>query len=473
MSDACIAVLGLARSGRAASLLALARGLDVYASDAGNSAAALEAAQLIRAAGGSADVGGHDAARIAECDLLVVSPGIPPTAPILQDPRVANVPQISELEFAARHLRSRVIAVTGTNGKTTVTALTAHLLEAAGIDAIAAGNIGLPLSEVALAGDQPEIVVVEASSFQLAGIDRFDPEIGIVTNLSPDHLDRYPSVEAYYADKQRLFRNAHPDSRWILNGDDAAVLALAGDARGLRWLFTVKERLGIGQRGAWLEDGELLARTDPASDPVHLVRTDELPLIGPHNQANALAAACAALLAGAAPVLVRDGLRTFRPLEHRMEPVVDANDILWVNDSKATNLESTRVALRGIERPVVLLLGGRHKGEAYSGLLPDARGHVRVVIAYGESAPIIEADLGRELRVVRVDGDFVQVVEAAAQHASAGDVVLLSPACSSYDMFENYEQRGHRFRELAREIVARGMRGLEVTNGGLEVANGA
>ena len=468
-----IAVLGLARSGRAASLLALARGMDVYASDASSSAAAVEAAQLIRAAGGSADVGGHDAARIGECDMLVVSPGIPPTAPILTDARLASVPRLSELEFAARHLRSRVIAVTGTNGKTTVTALIAHLLEASGIDAIAAGNIGLPLSEVAQAEDQPEIVVVEASSFQLAGVDRFDPEIGVVTNLSPDHLDRYPSVEAYYADKQQLFRNAHPDSRWILNGDDPAVLALAGEARGLRWLFTVKGALSDGQRGAWLDGGELLARIEPASDPVHLVRADELPLIGPHNRANALAAACAALLAGAAPVLVRDGLRTFRPLEHRMEPVVDANDILWVNDSKSTNLEATRVALRGIERPVVLLLGGRHKGEAYSGLLPDARGHVRVVIAYGESAPIIEADLGRELRVVRVDADFAQVVEAAAQHATAGDVVLLSPACSSYDMFENYEERGRRFRELAREIVARGMRGMEVENGGLEVANGA
>ena len=460
-----IAVIGLARSGRAASLLALSRGVDVYASDAGDSTAVREAAQLIRAAGGAADIGGHDAARIAECELLVVSPGVPPTAPILSHPRVARMPQISELEFAARHLRSRVIAVTGTNGKTTVTALIAHLLEAAGMDAVAAGNIGLPLAEVAHSEDQPEIAVVEASSFQLAGIDRFDPEIGIVTNLSPDHLDRYPSVEAYYADKQQLFRNAHPESRWILNGDDPAVLALAGDARGLRWLFTVKGALGDGQRGAWVADGELLARIDPASDPVHLVRADELPLIGPHNQANALAAALAALLAGAAPVLVRDGLRTFRPLEHRMEPVVDANGVLWVNDSKATNLESTRVALRGVERPVVLLLGGRHKGEPYTGLLPEARGRVRVVIAYGESAALIESDLADSLRVVRLGSDFTRVIETAANNAMPGDVVLLSPACSSYDMFESYEERGRRFRELAREVVARGMQGLEVANG--------
>ena len=457
-----IAVLGLARSGRAASLLARARGYDVYASDANDSPAAREAADAIRAAGGSAETGGHDIARIAECDLIVVSPGIPPTASVFADPRVARVPQISELELASRHLRSRVVAVTGTNGKTTVTSLIAHLLDAAGMDAIAAGNIGLPLSEVARSDDQPEIVVVEASSFQLAGVDRFDPEIGVLTNLSADHLDRYPSVDAYYADKRNLFRNAHPDSRWILNGDDAAALALAGDARGLRWVFTLDGPLPEGQRGAWRANDELYARIDPSLPPVRLVRTEELSLIGPHNHANALAASVAALLVGAAPVLVREGLRSFRPLEHRMEPVIDANGVLWVNDSKSTNLDSTRVALRGVDRDVVLLLGGRHKGEPYSGLLPEARGHVRVVVAFGEAASRIVDDLGRELAVVRVDGDFSRVLETAAHHARPGDVVLLSPACSSYDMFENYEERGKRFRELARAIAARG---LEVSNG--------
>ena len=457
-----IAVLGLARSGRAASLLALARGLDVYASDAGDTPSAREAADAIRAAGGSAETGGHDAARIASADLLVVSPGIPPTAPILTDASVAQVQQISELEFASRYLRSRLIAVTGTNGKTTVTSLIAHLLEAAGIDAVAAGNIGLPLSEVARSDDQPDIAVVEASSFQLAGVDRFDPEIGVVTNLAADHLDRYPSIEAYHADKQKLFRNAHPSSRWILNGDDKAVLDLAGDARGLRWCFTLNGPLPEGQRGAWRANDELFARIDPALPPVRLVRIEEMSLLGPHNHANALAASVAALLAGAAPVLVRDGLRSFRPLEHRMEPVIDANGVLWVNDSKATNVESTRVALRGIDRPVVLLLGGVHKGEPYTGLLEEARGHVRVVVAYGEAASTIMADLSRELPVVTVSGTFDRVLETAAHNARPGDVVLLSPACSSFDMFANYEERGRRFRELARSI---GSRGMEVANG--------
>ena len=457
-----IAVLGLARSGRAAALLALARGYDVYASDAAATPAALEAVEAIRAAGGRAEAGAHDLDAIAACDRLVVSPGIPPEAAVFQDARIAALPRVSELEFAAGFLRARVVAVTGTNGKTTVTSLIAHLLETAGIDVVAAGNIGLPVADVARHDDQPEVVVVEASSFQLAGIDTFDPEVGVVTNLAPDHLDRYPDAATYYADKQRLFRNAHPDSRWILNGDDAAVLELAGDARGLRWLFTLAGPLGEGQRGAWLEGRELAARVEPAADPVHLGRIEDLSLLGPHNHANALAASLAALLMGAAPVLVREGLRTFRPIEHRLEPVIDAAGVLWVNDSKATNLASTRVALRSMDRPVVLLLGGRHKGEPYSGLLPDAAGRVRVVVAYGEAAPTIVADLGAHLPVVRVAGSFDRVLEVAAHESFPGDVVLLSPACSSYDMFESYEERGNRFRELARVIAARK---LEVANG--------
>lgn len=457
-----IAVLGLARSGRAAALLALARGYEVYASDAADTAPAREAAEAVRLAGGRADAGRHDLDAIARCDLLVVSPGIPPSAPALQDARVAGVPRVSELEFAARHLRSRVVAVTGTNGKTTVTALIAHLLDTAGLEAVAAGNIGLPLSDVARHDEQPEIVVVEASSFQLGGVDTFDPEIGVFTNLAPDHLDRYPNVAAYYADKQRLFRNAHADSRWILNGEDPRVLELAGDARGLRWLFTLNGPLPEGQRGAWREGHDLAARVEPSADVVHLGRSDDLGLIGPHNQANALAASLAALLMGAAPVVVRDGLRRFAPIEHRLETVLDAGDVKWVNDSKATNLESTRVALRGMDRPVVLLLGGRHKGEPYDGLLEEAQGRVRSVIAYGEAASIIVADLGARLPVIPVTGSFDDVVAAAARTARRGDVVLLSPACSSYDMFADYEERGRRFKELVRATAGRE---LEVANG--------
>ncbi|HEX6937773.1 MAG TPA: UDP-N-acetylmuramoyl-L-alanine--D-glutamate ligase [Longimicrobiales bacterium] len=442
-------MLGLARSGRAAAELALAVGDRVYASDGGDSPALREAAEAVRRAGGDAEVGGHSAERLATCDELVISPGIPPTAPILADPRVARLPKISELEYAFRHLRCPVIAVTGTNGKSTTTALTSHLLRAAGLDAPAAGNIGLALSEVARRAAAPDWVVVEASSFQLADIDTFAPRIGVVTNLAPDHLDRYPSVAAYYADKARLFENATDGSAWVLNGEEPEVFALAGAAPGRRYVFRVHGALAPGVEGGFVTDaGELVLRTESGETP--LVHASELQILGEHNRANALAAALAAVLAGADADAVREGLRSFRALSHRLEPVVERDGVLWINDSKATNVESTRVALRSMTRPTVLLLGGRHKGEPYTTLLPELKSRVRAVVAYGEAAPIVMDDLAAEVPVERVDAPFEAVVARAAALARPGDVVLLSPACASFDMFRDYEDRGRRFAALAR-----------------------
>ena len=442
-----VAILGLARSGRAAAELALAVGDRVFASDAGDSAEVRDAAEAVRRAGGEAEVGGHTVERLAECDLLVVSPGIPPTAPVFRDPRIERLPRISELEYAFQHLRSPVIAVTGTNGKSTTAALTGHLLQAAGLDAPVAGNIGLALSAVALREAAPDWVVVEVSSFQLADIESFAPRIGVVTNVSPDHLDRYPSVEAYYADKARLFANATPESRWVLNGEDPEVLRLVGGAPGRRYLFRVRTAPAAGEYGGFVSgDGDLVLRLEEGE--AALVRVDELRLLGEHNRANALAAALAAVLAGAGLDAVREGLRTFTGLEHRLQVVAEKGGVLWVNDSKATNVASTRVALRSMTRPTVLLLGGRHKGEPYSRLLPELTERVKVVVAYGEAAPIVEADLRRRVWVERVDGPFEAVVARAAELAAPGDAVLLSPACASYDMFANYEERGRRFIEL-------------------------
>ena len=446
-----VAILGLARSGRAAAELALAVGDRVFASDASDSAEVRDAAEAVRRAGGEAEVGGHTIERLAECDVLVVSPGIPPTAPVLRDPRIRRLPRISELEYAFQHLRSPVIAVTGTNGKSTTAALTGHLLQAAGLDAPVAGNIGLALSVVALRESAPDWVVVEVSSFQLADIESFAPRIGVVTNVSPDHLDRYPSVEAYYADKARLFANATPESRWVLNGEDPEVLRLAGGAPGRRYLFRVRTAPAAGEYGGFVSrDGELVLRLEEGE--AALVAVDELRLLGEHNRANALAAALAAVLAGAGLDAVREGLRTFKGLEHRLQVVAEKGGVLWVNDSKATNVASTRVALRSMTRPTVLLLGGRHKGEPYSHLLPELTERVKVVVAYGEAAPIVEADLRGRVRVERVDGPFEAVVARAAELAAPGDVVLLSPACASYDMFANYEERGRRFAELVEAL---------------------
>jgi UDP-N-acetylmuramoylalanine--D-glutamate ligase len=445
-----VGILGLARSGRAAARLARERGHAVFASDAGSGAETAAAAREIEALGGAVEIGSHSPEQLSACDVIVISPGVPPTAEILADPAVAGVPRISELEFAYRELGAAVIAVTGTNGKSTTTAMIAHLLTVAGFDAVAAGNIGVALSEVALRPEQPDWVVVEASSFQLADIDTFAPQIGVLTNLSPDHLDRYASVEAYYADKARLFRNATRASIWVLNAEDTAVTKMPGEADGRRRVFRVNTQLLADEEGGWIDgSGDLCLRI--GEQHIRLLNAGELRVLGAHNHANALAAAVAAFCAGADAAAIADGLRSFGGLEHRLEVVAEAAGVLWINDSKATNIGSTAVALRSVERPVILLLGGRHKGESYTALLDAMAGRVRRVIAFGEAGELVGEELGAHVQVDRIAGTLEDVVEHARRVARPGDAVLLSPACASFDMFRDYEERGRRFSALARQ----------------------
>ena len=447
-----IGIIGMARSGRAAALLALVNGHSVYVSDSGDTASLRKTAEALRAEGAQVELGGHSIETLAGCDLLVVSPGVPPTIPALQDARVRAVRRVSELEFAYWFLNSPVIAVTGTNGKSTTTAMIAHVLQRAGMDAPAAGNIGLALSEIAVRPEQPDWVVVEASSFQLADIERFTPRVGVVTNLSPDHLDRYQSVDAYYADKARLFENSNQYSVWVLNGDDAAVVQLPGSAQGRRFYFRTSGELRKSEAGAFLnERGGLVLRL--GSIDTEVVRGGELPLLGKHNEANALAAMIAAAAAEIPLEAIHDGLVSFRGLPHRLEVVRDLDGVVWINDSKATNISSTRVALESMTRPTILLLGGKHKGEPYTELLDVLRQRVKLVIAYGEAAPIIEEDLKGKVALERVHGSFEEVVDRAAAAAHGGDVVLLSPACSSFDMFTNYEERGDQFKALVANLA--------------------
>jgi UDP-N-acetylmuramoylalanine--D-glutamate ligase len=459
MTPGRIGVLGLARSGRAAARLALASGSAVYASDAGDSEALREAASEIRRLGGETETGGHSVSRLADCGLLVVSPGIPPDAPLLRDPRLAHVPWTSELEFAFRHLKPPVIAVTGTNGKSTVTAWIAHMLRQAGTEAVAAGNIGLPLSEVALSEQPPEWVVVEASSYQLGRIDTFAPRVGVVTNLAPDHLDRYPNVGAYYADKAHLFDNAHADSVWVLNGDDRAVMGLAGDVPGKRLLF--RAATPPDGDGAWADRHDNLLLRKDGRDEL-LVHAGELRLLGGHNRVNALAAALAASAVVGDAVSLRPGLRSFPPLRHRLEPLGTVRGVLWVNDSKATNVASARVAIESMDRPTVLLLGGRPKNESFGDLAPSIIGRVKAVVAYGESAEQVERELGAGVAVERPAGGLRGAVWRAAELAERGDAVLLAPACASFDLFRDYEDRGRQFTRLVEELAG----------GPLEVAHG-
>ncbi len=435
-----VAVIGLGRSGVAATRLLLRAGRPVYASDAGKFSALEDLAQGLRVLGAAVDLGGHDLARIERAGLCVVSPGVPPDAPPLAAARRAGVPVQAEAELGLEALGGvPYIAVTGTNGKTTTTALIAHLLASTGCRAEAAGNIGTPLSEIALEPVTPEWLAVELSSFQLHDMECVEPDVGVLTNLAPDHLDRYAGLADYYEDKRRLFQRASDDSVWVTNADDTASQDVARGVAGMHLRFSVKDRAD-----GWYDAGAGLLRI--GSEPL-LVRS-ELALMGDHNVANALAAALAVHATGVSLPEIAKGLITFVALEHRMEPVRETGGVLWINDSKATNIASTEMAVRALTRPFVLLLGGRHKGEPYTRLGPLLAGRCRAVIAYGEAGPLVVQDLADSGTEVVPEGSFDAVMARARALAEPGDAVLLSPACSSYDMFTNYEARGRRFREI-------------------------
>ena len=436
------AVVGLMRSGRAAALLLRREGVPVYASDAADKPGLRENAAALRQAGCEVELGRHDLEKVARAGVVILSPGVPPDAPAVAAARAAGVPVVAELDLAARFLgETRLIVVTGTKGKSTTTACVAHLLAALGLgDAGGAGNIGTALAEVALAGKSPPWLAVEASSFQLHDAPALAPAVGVLTNLSPDHLDRYGTVEAYYADKALLYRNARAGSRWVTNADDPAALMMAADAAGSHETFSLVQRAAAGfydRKAQWL-----VVRGTP------LLKRADLHLLGDHNVANALAAVLAIPPAEADRERLVPALASFRPLHHRLEPVREIGGVLWVNDSKATVLSAVEVALQSMTRPVVLLLGGRPKLESFAGLAPALKG-VKTVVAYGEAAPLIERDLATAARVDRVvGGDFEAVLARARAVAQPGDAVLLAPGCTSFDMFANAEERGERFRTI-------------------------
>ncbi len=442
-----VAILGLGKSGTAAARLLAARGAVVYASDAFDGDNQRDAARALRAEGIEAETGGHNVSRVLTSRLVVVSPGIDPATEVRMAIREAGVRTVAEVEVAFRNLESRVIAITGTNGKTTTTELCGHLLREGGLDALAAGNIGTPLSEIALLDDQPDWLAVELSSFQLADLETFDPDIGVLLNLAPDHLDRYATLESYYEDKRRLFANASDQSRWIVNSDDAGVRAMADGVAGSVLHVSCD---GPVPNGAYLDDEKCLTASWNGQIESWLPQSD-LQLVGRHNAMNAMVAGLAASLAGCATEDLRRGLRSFEPLPHRLQPVGEYDGVLWVNDSKGTNISATRVAVEAFQRPVVVLLGGRHKGESYQALLPVLREHARTVIAFGEAAPRIVGDLTGQVPLT-VASSMDDVVGIARQVAEPGDVVLLSPACSSFDMYSNYAARGDAFTEAVRKL---------------------
>jgi UDP-N-acetylmuramoylalanine--D-glutamate ligase len=438
-----VAVVGLGKSGVSATLLLRERKLPVYASDTGSGPIYEEWARTLCGAGAQVDIGEHDLARIARGVAVVVAPGVPPNVAALEAAREAGLEIYAEVDVGFVALKkSRCVGITGTNGKTTTTSLIAEVLTSSGLRAETAGNIGRPLCEVARSEDPPAWLALELSSFQLHDAPHLKPAVGVLTNLAPNHLDRYTSLEEYYGDKARLFRNADHASIWVTNADDPAVQRMTKSVPGKHVRFSIQRRADAWYDRAggrlMLGDSEVLPR-------------GMLPLLGDHNVANALAATLVASLVGSPVDSIAEGLRSFRAIPHRVEPIREVDGVLWINDSKSTNISSTEVAVAALDRPFVLLLGGRHKGEPYTRLAERLKNRCRAVVAYGEAGPLIVRDLGASVKVVPASG-FSEVLATARKLARPGDAVLLSPACSSYDMFRNYEERGERFRAAVQAL---------------------
>jgi UDP-N-acetylmuramoylalanine--D-glutamate ligase len=439
-ADGEVAVLGLGASGVAVTTLLATRGVRVYASDANEqpTAAAAEL-QTLDPALVSVEFGGHDNARVSAALTVITSPGIPPGAPPLLAARNANVEVLAEAEVGLSLLtEAHYVAITGTNGKSTTTAMIEQVMRTAGRSAVAAGNIGLPVSTICLEQTPPDWLALELSSFQLHDMPSVDPDVTVLTNIVPDHLDRYANFAEYRDDKALVFRNAGPQSVIVSNLDDPVSRALIADVPGRHLSFSIS-----ANADAWYDASarQLMLGKQP------LMARDELPLLGDHNVANALAAALAVHATGVQANAIRDGLKAFAALPHRMELVGELNGVTFINDSKATNIASTQVALAAMDQPFVLLLGGRHKGESYTLLADQLAADCVAVVTFGESASQVVTELGGVLTVESVT-NLADAVERARELVEPGGAVLLSPACSSYDMFDNYQQRGESFRSL-------------------------
>jgi UDP-N-acetylmuramoylalanine--D-glutamate ligase len=433
-----VTVMGAARSGVAAAELLVRRRADVTLTDVRDR---LEDDARLRQAGVVLELGGHREATFTGADLIVLSPGVPLRQPVLEAARRAGVAIIGELELAARWLRGRVVAITGTKGKSTTTTLTGRMLEAGGHRVMVGGNIGNALSAQVDESTEDTIHVVETSSFQLETIDAFHPWIAVLLNFSPDHLDRHASVEEYAAAKGRIFVN-QDDRDWaVLNADDEPSQAIARLARSRRLLFSMGDTLAEGV----VLSGDTIVRRTPDGD-LPLVPLSAVRLLGRHLIADVLAASAVALLAGVDGRAMTRAVEGFGGLEHALEPAGEIGGVQFVNDSKATNIESARRAIESFSDGLVVILGGKFKGGSFAELVEPLSARGARVVAIGESRPLVaEALRGR----VPVDeaGDMAAAVRKAFAAAPPGGTVLLAPACASFDMFRDYAERGRVFKQ--------------------------
>ncbi len=448
-----ILVIGLGASGEAAARYLLARVPEEVGSvtvvDSGSHDRLADVAAELAALGAHVRLGVEEVE--GTFDLGVASPGIRPSAPIMESAKRACGRVISEIELAWLESSSPWIAITGTNGKSTTTALVTHLLNAGGTPAVLVGNYGPPAIASVADSDELTVLVAEVSSFQLALTESFHPRVSVLLNITPDHADWHGTHDAYVADKTRVFANQGAGDTAIVDVDDAGSAPFAESTENAG-IETV--RVSLNRRfmpGAGLFDGALALETPGGL--VRLVGPEELQVRGAHNVSNALAAAAAAHAVGVSAASIREGLRTFRPIEHRLEPVGDVEGVEYFNDSKATNPDAVLKALAAFpDRPLIVLLGGRNKGNDLRPLAEQVARYATLAVLFGEAADEFErAFRGLEIEAVRAT-ELGSAVEAAAGRAKPGDVVLLSPACASFDGFANYEERGRAFKQLVADM---------------------
>ena len=442
-----VLVVGLGKSGVASALFLKAQGAQVTVSDTKSGDELRNEIPVLLDHGITVETGGHGDRTFRGQDLIVVSPGVPVDAPPLVQARALGEAVIGEIELAAQFLPGPIVAITGSNGKTTTTTLTGEILTAAGLPTLVGGNIGTPAISLAGRANPETAIVLEISSFQLETIQTFRPKIAVILNVTPDHLDRHRTFEVYVDAKARIFENQQDTDFAVLNADDPTCATLGSRTRAQVFWFSRQKEV---QQGAWVRDGNIVFRDTKGQHEI--MQVSEIPLKGAHNLENVLAAVSAGVLMGCAPDKIRQAVRDFKAVEHRLEFVATIRGVDYYNDSKATNVDATIKALESFPANIHLILGGKDKGSDYTVLNDLLRQRVKRVYTIGAAAAKIESQIkGPEIVHAETLENAIRKANATAQ---AGDVVLLAPACASFDQFKNYEHRGQTFKEIVRGLAS-------------------
>ena len=447
-----VAIVGMARSGMAAAEFLWKRGVRVTLSDSRPAAALESEIRILNERNIRYEAGGHSMDLFDSADMVVVSPGVPLSLPVLRHAAQAGKTLISEIELASRYLRGKVIAITGTNGKTTTTTLIGEILRTGGLTVQVGGNIGTPLVSLVESSAEDTWSVVEVSSFQLEAAPTFRPDVAVILNITPDHLDRYASFEAYAQAKLNIFENQGSNDFAVLNHEDSSLRNAAAKIRSQVFWFSGSHKV---PRGTCTVGGQIIYESGNGSEPV--MACDEVPLKGRHNIENVAAAITAARLAGIPSSSIARSVRIFKAVEHRLEPVAEIKGVHFFNDSKATNVDATIKALEAFESGVILILGGRDKGGNFKMLSHLLQQRAKSVILLGEASEKIRTQLAGTVPMTQAHG-MDDAVKLAFQQAASGNTVLLAPACASFDMFQNYEHRGKEFKAAVARLQATGNR---------------